>query len=264
MVSLCAVVYNEVVRGGTGGNDFATGVDTGSFGLAIVLTLAVGAACGLLNAFMINKFNLTPFILTLGTGQIYRSLAYVLCGGVSFTVRVDGMKYIGQGILFGWLPFSVVVFGVLTVITAIIIYRTRFGRHIVATGGNREAARVSGVNTSQTKIFATMIMGTMMAIAAIVLTGRVAVAQPAGGTGMEMDAIAAVVIGGTSLGGGKPNVIGAIFGALILSVIGNTLNLTGVDAFLQWFFKGLIIIVAILLDTVTEGLLARRQLRSSN
>ena len=261
IISMCCVIYNEIVLRSVGGNERITETGTGIFIIALLATLAIGMLCGMLNAVLINKFNLIPFILTMGTGQIYRSIAMVICGGVTHSVRIKSMQYIGQGILMGWLPVSVLIFAILTVIAAVIIYRTKLGRHIVAVGGNREAARVSGVNIVKTKVIATTIMGFHMALAAIVLTGRVTVAQPAGGTGMEMDAIAGVVIGGTALGGGKPNVIGAIFGALILSVISNTLNLLSIDAYLQWAVKGAIIIVAIMLDLVSENLNAKRMLR---
>jgi len=265
IISLCCVVYNDVVRGGRGVDEYAQVVETpGMFILALVTTLAVGVLCGFINAFMINKFSLVPFILTMGTGQIYRSIAMVMCGGVSYTVRFSSMKYIGQGFVFGLVPFSLVIFFVLTIVAAIIMYRTKFGRNIVATGGNMEAARVSGVPIVKTKIFATMIMGFHLAVAAIILTGRVAVAQPGGGTGMEMDAIASVVIGGTLLSGGKPNVIGAVFGALIIASISNMMNLLGVDAYLQWAVKGVIIIIAIALDNLSVRIMHSRMLRASN
>ena len=155
---------------------------------------------------------------------------------------------------------TVVIVLVVMIIMCIVVYRMKYGRHVLATGGNPEAARVSGVNIGRTKIGAFVIMGLMVGLASIVLVGRVAIAMPNGGQNMEMDAIAATIIGGTSLAGGKTNVIGAIFGALILGVISNLLNLAGLSSFWQWFFKGVIIVAAILLDSVTEKIFQKRQL----
>lgn len=120
-----------------------------------------------------------------------------------------------------------------------------------------EAARVSGINVDKTRIAAFVIMGFTVSIASIVLTGRVAIAMPNAGQGMEMDALTAAIIGGTALSGGKANVLGAIFGALILGVISNLLNLAGLSSFWQWFFKGIIIISAIILDSLTEKIVKK-------
>ena len=247
MMSLCGIVYSQV--------SFIAPIP-----VAILATLGTGVICGLINGVLSIKLNLTPFILTLGTAQVFRGVAYLLCNGISNNITDPTMKYIGQGILFDFLPMTVVIVIVLTIITAIMVYRMRYGRHVIATGGNPEAARVSGVNIGRTKINAFVIMGLMISIAGMVLTGRVAIAMPNGGQGMEMDAIAAVIIGGTSLSGGKANVLGALFGALILGAISNLLNLAGVSSFFQWFFKGIIIIVAILLDSATEQIFKKRQI----
>lgn len=250
MLSLCGIVYTQVSL-------------IAPLPIAIFAAIVAGLAAGLFNGLLSIKLNLTPFILTLGTAQIFRGLAYLLCGGISINITDNFMKFLGQGILFGFLPMPVLFVGIITIIVSIVMYRTKYGRHVIATGGNPEAARVSGVNINNTKIRAFVIMGFLISIASIILTGRVAIAMPNSGQGMEMDAIAAVIIGGTSLFGGKANVIGAIFGALILGVIGNLLNLAGVSSFWQWFFKGIIIVVAVLLDSTTEKIFKKRQLMNS-
>lgn len=250
MLSFCGIVYTQV--------SFVAPIP-----VAILVALLSGLLAGLFNGLLSIKLNLTPFILTLGTAQIFRGLAYLLCGGISINITDDVIKFLGQGLLFGFLPMTVLFVIVITAVVAIVINRTKYGRHVIATGGNMEAARVSGVNIGKTKIGAFVIMGFLISISSIILTGRVAIAMPNGGQGMEMDAIAAVIIGGTSLSGGKANVIGAIFGALILGVISNLLNLAGVSSFWQWFFKGIIIVVAVLLDSTTEKIFQKRQLMAS-
>ena len=225
---------------------------------AILLALASGAALGLFNGVISVKLKLTPFIVTLATAQIFKSIAYLLTNGKSVTGMSASVKYIGQGLLFGKIPLSIVIAIVMCVIMSVIMYRTKYGRHVIATGGNKEAARVSGINTSRIQVSAYVVMGLFVAMAAIVLTGRVSIASPGAGEGMEMDAIAAVVIGGTPLFGGKAKMSGTIFGCLVMGVMNNLLNLTGVSSFWQWFAKGCIIILAIFLDAQTERFLKRK------
>ncbi|MDD3212043.1 MAG: ABC transporter permease [Eubacteriales bacterium] len=225
---------------------------------AIVLALMSGAALGLFNGVISVKLKLTPFIVTLATAQIFKSIAYLLTNGKSVTGVGPAVKYVGQGLLFGVVPLSIVIAVVMCLLMSVVMYRTGYGRHVIATGGNQEAARVSGINTSWIQISAYVVMGIFVALASIVLTGRVAMASPGAGEGMEMDAIAAVVIGGTPLLGGKAKMGGTIFGCLVMGVMNNLLNLTGVSSFWQWFAKGCIIILAIFLDAQTENFLKKK------
>lgn len=227
---------------------------------ALVLALASGAALGLFNGLVSVKLNLTPFIVTLATAQIFKSFAFLLTNGKSVTGMSAAVKYIGQGLLFNTIPFSIVIAVVMCLIMCVVMYRTGYGRHVIATGGNEEAARVSGINTNRIKISAYVVMGLFVAMASIVLTGRVSIAAPGAGEGAEMDAIAAVVIGGTPLSGGKAKMGGTIFGCLVMGVMNNLLNLTGVSSFWQWFAKGCIIILAIFLDAQTERFLKRKRM----
>ena len=249
MISLCSVIFAQAVV-----------VWEIPMIFAILITMAVGLICGLANGLMVNKLNLIPFILTMGMGQVFRGLGYVISNGISLRVDHPVSRFIGQGNVFGVIPMTMVVFLSLAVISGLLVYRTSFGRHLLATGGNQEAAKVSGVNTAKTRILAFLFMGFVVSIAAIVLTGRVSIAMPDGGLGMEMDAIAAVIIGGTSLAGGKANVFGAICGALMLASISNLLNLAGVSSFWQWVCMGAIIVFAILLDSLTEKFFQKRQI----
>ena len=225
---------------------------------ALVLAIACGAACGMANGAISVKLNLPPFIVTLAMAQVFKGFAYLLCGGKSINGLGAGVKFWGQHLVFGVIPVSLLVTVVLAIVVAVVIYRTRYGRYIIATGGNAEAANVSGINVSGIRISTYVVMGICVAIGAIVLTGRVSMAAPGAGDGMEMDAIAAVVIGGTPMSGGKANVAGTVFGCLVMGVMSNLLNLVGVSSFWQYVAKGCIIILAILIDAKTEQFFQKR------
>lgn len=227
---------------------------------ALLLALLSGAALGLFNGLIAVKLHLTPFIVTLATAQIFKSIAYLLTDGKSVTGMSDAVRYIGQGLVFDVIPLSILIAVIMCLIMCVVMYRTGYGRHIIATGGNEEASRVSGIDVDKIKISAYVVMGLFAAMGGIVLTGRVSMAAPGAGEGMEMDAVAAVVIGGTPLSGGRGKMGGTIFGCLVMGVMNNLLNLTGVSSFWQWFAKGCIIILAIFLDAQTESFLKRRQI----
>jgi len=225
--------------------------------IAIVLALGLGALCGLFNGMISEKLRLVPFIVTLAMAQVYRGFASLLSDGQSVSGLSAEVKFIGQGLIFG-IPLPFIITIILTIFVAVLMYRTRFGCYVIATGGNPEAASVSGINISRVKITSFVIMGAFAAVGAIILTGRVSMAQPTAGAGMEMDAIAAVVIGGTPMSGGKARVAGTVFGCFVIGVMNNLLNLMGVSSFWQWVAKGLIIVLAIILDAQTERIFNKR------
>jgi ribose/xylose/arabinose/galactoside ABC-type transport system permease subunit len=229
------------------------------FVFAILLTLLLGFLFGFGNGFIIQQFKLNPFVVTLATAQIFRGAASLLTHGAGIVGLSDNVKFVGQEMVLGIIPFSFLIVLTVTVIIAVLVYRTKFGRHLMATGGNIEAARVSGVNVKAIQIAAYVAVGLCCAISSIVLTGRVAVALPAAAAGIEMDIVAAVVIGGTPMSGGKINIVGTIIGCFIMGIINNSLNLVGVDAFWQWVAKGVIIILAIYLDSKTQSFFKSRQ-----
>jgi ribose/xylose/arabinose/galactoside ABC-type transport system permease subunit len=231
-------------------------------GAALVIAILLGVACGFLNGFLFVHFNLPPFILTLAMAQVYKSFAYLLSNGKSIGGMGAGVKFLGQGLIFGQIPISILIAVATGILLAVILYRTMYGRHVIATGGNEKAARVTGINIRSIKISTHIVMGIFAALGAIVLTGRVAIATAGAGDGMEMDAIAAVVIGGTSMTGGKAHVGGTIFGCLVIGVISNLLNLMGISPFWQWFFKGCIIVGAIIMDSQTDRFFARRRIKA--
>lgn len=221
------------------------------FPLVLIAGLAVGALCGFINGFIGVKFKLPLFIVTLATGQVYRGACQLLSNTSPVNGLQNAFKVLGQGYLLG-VPIPIYIMVVVGVTLYIVLNKTRFGRHAIATGGNREAARTSGINTDSITIRIYMIMGVCAAIAAMVMTGRAFSAQPAAGQGMEMDAIAAVVIGGTSLSGGAGRIGGTVVGCLIVGVINNMLNLAGVDSNWQLVAKGLLILAAVLLDVASS------------
>lgn len=226
--------------------------------IALILAIGCGALCGLANGIISVRLNLPPFIVTLAMAQVFKGFAYLLCGGKSINGLSAGVKFWGQYLVFGVIPVSLLVTTLLAVVVAVLLYRTRYGRYVIATGGNAEAANVSGINVSAIRISTYMVMGICVAIGAIVLTGRVSMAAPGAGDGMEMDAIAAVVIGGTPMSGGKAKVGGTVFGCLVMGVMSNLLNLMGVSSFWQYVAKGCIIVLAILIDAKTEQFFQKR------
>lgn len=229
--------------------------------IAIMITLLAGCLSGLGNGLLSIKLGLSPFILTLATGQMFRGMAYLISNGESIGNLDSYVQKIGQGVIFGQIPITVIYIILFAVIMSVLMYRTRFGRHVIATGSNDNAAKVSGVNIDWIKIATFIIMGLMNAVAAIVVTGRISIAMPNVGDGMEMDAIAAVIIGGTALNGGKVKIVGTVAGCFILGIISNLLNLAGVSSFWQWFTKGVIIIFATFIDARTDDFFKNRRSR---
>lgn len=224
--------------------------------IALLAGVVLGFLCGSLNGFVAHYFKLNPFIVTLATQQMFKGAAYLVTSNRPVTGLGKDFVYIGQGYV-GPIPFPVLFMLICIVIVAVVMYRTRFGREVVAVGGNEEAARVSGINPVAVKIKVCSIMGVFVSLAAMIMTGRVASAQPGAGALMEGDAITAVVMGGTAMSGGKPNVIGTLFGCLIVGIIQNGMNLIGIDSNWQLVVKGVMVLIAIIIDVLTEGFVQR-------
>lgn len=231
--------------------------------LAILCTVLLGGLTGLLNGFMVRRFRLPAFVLTLATGQIFKGIAHIITNGASILQRDETVKFFVQGRLFGFIPVPFVIAVLMMCLVAVLLNKTLFGRHLLAVGGNAEAANVSGIRVDFIKIGAHCIAGAIYGVASVVLVGRVANAIPTAGDGYMMDAISAVVIGGTPMHGGKAKVIGTLFGVLLIGIMNNMLNLLRVDTFYQWIFKGCILIAAILLDGVTNAVMARQRANMS-
>lgn len=228
--------------------------------VVILTALALGAFCGCLNAFVISIFDLPAFIVTLATGMVYQGVNLLMCNAKSISGLPDWYLFFGSGKVFG-IPFPVILMVTLVIFMALVVQRTKFGRYALACGGNRKAARVCGIPTQKILYIVYIITGICVGLAALLLTGRTASAQTTGGAGMELDAVAAVVIGGTPMEGGKANVVGTMVGCLLIQVISNSLNLLGVDSNWQKIAKGLVIVVAIILDRQGARMLDRIRVR---
>ncbi|WP_051372972.1 ABC transporter permease [Clostridium sp. Ade.TY] len=221
--------------------------------VAVVLAILVGMLFGSVNGLLIGKFNLPPFIATLGSMMMARGLTLVLTNAkpVYFDLAPN-FATISQGKLFGVIPYPVIYLIILAIISGFILKKTLIGRYTYAIGSNEEAARLSGINVLKTKMFVYMYCGLMCAIAGIVMAARINSGQPTAGEGYELDAIAAVVIGGTSLSGGEGSITGTILGAFIMGVLKNGLNLMNVSQNWQMLAMGAVVIGAVYLDMLRK------------
>ncbi|MDD2973117.1 MAG: ABC transporter permease [Lachnospiraceae bacterium] len=217
--------------------------------VAILAGLIIGLLVGMFNGFVICKTTIPPFIVTLATMNIAKGLAYVYTGGSPVRVVTKEWQFIGAGYI-GPFPTPVIILIVVLIITAIIMNKTKIGRHMYAVGGNQQAAEFSGINVAKVKFFVHAFSGVMAGLAGIVLASRMYSGQPTAGDGAEMDAIAAVVVGGTSMAGGSGKIGGTIIGGLIIGVLNNGLNLLNVNSFWQYVVKGVVILLAVFIDYI--------------
>lgn len=215
--------------------------------VGILTGLAVGAAVGVVNGVLVTKTRMPSFIVTLAMLSIMAGLSLQVTQGNPITVTDYNFQSIGQARMVG-VPVPVWIMVAVFVVFGVILARTKFGRYIYATGDNPEAARLSGIPTDRVKILAFAISGMLAALAGFIITARLSTAEPTAGSGMELEAIAAVIIGGTSLLGGRGDMVGTVVGALLLGVIDNGMNLLNVSPFLQNVVKGIVILLAVLLD----------------
>ena len=202
---------------------------------------------GLFNGIVISKGKIQPFIVTLATMTIGRSLTLAYTQGIPISLFPNSFRFIGRGDVFG-IPVPVIImFGVFFLVLYI-LKKTKLGLYIYSIGGNEEATKLSGVNVDRYKIIVYTISGIFSAVSAMILTARLNSAQPTFGQGYELDAIATVVLGGASLSGGSGEVLGTLFGALLLGTINNGMNLMNISPFYQDLVKGAIILLAVLLE----------------
>jgi ribose/xylose/arabinose/galactoside ABC-type transport system permease subunit len=219
--------------------------------VAVSAALATGVACGIVNGALVSVGGLPPFIATLGMMSVARGAALVFTEGRPVSGFDEGFRSLATGSV-GFIPAPVVVMIVVYAAAHLVLTRTTFGRYVYAIGGNEEATRLSGVAVRFHKAAIYGVAGLMSAVAAIVLTARLNSAQPIAGMMYELDAIAATVIGGTSLMGGEGTLAGTLVGALIMGVLRNGLNLLGVSSFLQQIVIGAVIVGAVLVDTILK------------
>lgn len=218
--------------------------------VAVIAGLLAGLAVGVFNGIAVAKTTIPPFIVTLATMNIARGAAYVYTGGKPIRVMSDQFNFIGSGYVANFLPTPVFYLIIILAISILIMNKTKLGRHIYAVGGNCEAARFSGIKISKVLFFPYAFSGLMAAIAGIVLASRMFSGQPTAGNGAEMDAIAAVVLGGTSMSGGSGKMSGTVIGGLVIGVLSNGLNLMNVNSFWQFIVKGIVILIAVYVDAL--------------
>ncbi|MEF9896420.1 MAG: ABC transporter permease [Clostridia bacterium] len=220
--------------------------------LAILLGILAGAAVGAVNGSMVVFLRLPPFIATMGSMQIARGICYIVTQGYPVSGLPESYSWLGQGYLLA-VPVPVWCMLIIAIIFSIFLNKTTTGRRIFATGGNEEATRISGINTKRIKILAYTLGSALASIAGIITASKLGVGQPTAGGGFEMDAIAAVVIGGASLSGGEGTVVGTIIGAAIIGVLRNALVLLSVQSYWQTPIIGLVIIVAVSIDQLRKA-----------
>ncbi|MGI6778829.1 MAG: ABC transporter permease [Acetivibrionales bacterium] len=214
---------------------------------AIMMGVLSGLIIGFINGFILSKTTIPPFIVTLATMNIARGAAYVYTGGQPIRVMSDHFNFIGAGYI-GQLPVPIIYLVILLLVCFVIMYKTKLGRYIYAVGGNRQAAQFSGIKVNRVIFFAYIFAGFLASVSGIVLASRMFSGQPTAGQGAEMDAIAAVVLGGTSMSGGVGKIGGTVIGGLVIGVLNNGLNLLRVSSFWQYIVKGLVILIAVYTD----------------
>ncbi|MGB7158416.1 MAG: ABC transporter permease [Tepidisphaeraceae bacterium] len=258
LVALSAVVTATLIRS-AGGTQAATGAMTA----ASLGAIAACAVLGLISGLLITVFKLPPFIATLGMMQVTSGLAYLLAQGQSIYDIPESFVWLGRGAELMSIPNAVMLMAIVYLVAHVVMSRTVFGRYVYATGGNPEAARLSGVNVGLVLLAVYAISGAMAGLGGVVVASQLKAGSPTYGAMYELYAIAAVVVGGTSLTGGAGRILGTLIGALIIAVIQNGMNLTGVESYLQKVVLGLVILAAVILDMLRRrGWMSRMWMRN--
>ncbi len=237
--------------------------------MVILIVILLGCAIGWVNGAVITKLRVAPFIATLGTMYICRGFANIISTGRTFSSLAGyeglgntGFKFMGSSIM--GIPVGAILLIILSVITAVILRKTTFGWHVYAIGGNERAARMSGIKPDRVKIYVYMLSGACAALVGIINTAQLMAAHPAGGDGWEMNAIAASVLGGTSMAGGIGTIGGTFVGAFVIGVLNDGMAMCGVTEFWQNVIKGAVIILAVVIDQYQRSLQAKMALRVKN
>ena len=224
--------------------------------VAMLAGMTVGIVFGAFNGVLVCKTTIPPFIITLATMNIARGLSKVYTGGKPLSIASDEWKIIGAGYTAG-IPNPVWIMLAVLIVSFVLLNKTKFGRHLYAVGGNINAARFSGINVEKIQFIVYTFSGLLAGIAGIITASRMYTGSPNAGESAEMDAIAAVVVGGTSMSGGTGTIGGTFIGCLIIGFLNNGLNLMNVDSFWQYVIKGVVILLAVL----TDFLRSKRQIR---
>ena len=222
-------------------------------GLGLLLTVAVGAFIGLINGVNISLLGIPPFIATLAMMMVARGLALVISNAQTITIQNPDYKALANGTILPGLSNSALIFVILTIVAAVLLAKTLLGRYALAMGSNEEATRLSGINVKFWKIMVYVTAGIFMAMGAVLYSARFGFVQPSEGVGFELQVIAAVVIGGTSLAGGRANIIGTLVGALLMNTLSTGLQMMGVQQQWQLVVVGVVVLVAVFADNVRRS-----------
>ena len=243
------------------------GLDIGLLGVVVyphtwmvlVISLAAGTFLGAISGFIITRFNVAPFIATLGMLLVARGLAGLINGGKTFPNLVGkeqlgntGFRELGTGELFGIVPWAIVIMVIFAAVAWFVTTRTPFGRAVYAVGGNERSAELSGVRVNRTKMIVYMISAFCAATVGLIIASQLVAAHPATGQYFELYAIAAVVLGGTSLAGGRGTIIGTLIGAFVIGILNNGLTLMGISSFLELIITGTVIVLALIIDQLQQ------------
>jgi len=215
--------------------------------LPMIIALGIGIICGLINGSILAKYKLQPFIVTMGMLSAARGLTLLTTDGSPVSQLNNDFRWLGNGYILD-IPVPVIILAFIFTTAWIVLNKTTFGRYVYAVGGNPKSARTSGINVFKIKVLVYTLCGALAGIAGLILAARTGSAQTNAGNAYELDAIAAVVIGGTSMAGGVGTLVGTLFGVLIIGVMNNGLDLLGVPSYFQQIIKGVLIVVAVLLD----------------
>ena len=277
MYGICAVGMSMVIM--TNGTDLSMGTVIGltscvaamldNRGFPILVTVLVciliGMLVGLLNGINVNEFNMFPMIATMGSQVLFRGVAYIIANGIPVYINNPDSKltFMGKGLLFGKVPFQILIMFLLFTIGIFILTKTVYGREIYAVGGNQEAARLAGISYKSTRYKAYIISGICAAIAGMVYAGRTGSGQPTGGTGYESVIIPACVLGGVRLGGGEGKLQYVLVGVLFMGVLTNGMIMMGINEFWQTFAQGAVLLISIAFDKIATNSSNKRKVQKT-
>lgn len=220
--------------------------------LIVGVGLLIGLACGTLNGIIITRGKISSFITTISTQLIFRGFAYIYSNGGSIICNTPFLNWLGRGYIIG-IPVPLMLMLICFLVFGFVLSKTEFGRNVYAVGGNAAASYLAGLNVNRTQLIANMLSGLMGGMAGLVITAQSGAGLPQAADGLQMDIIAAVILGGSSLNGGKGNVIGTLLGILLLSTLSNGMSLLNIPSFWQMVAKGAVLILAVLLDVARSG-----------
>ena len=266
MVGIISVGFTFVLIGG--GLDLSVGAQIAfmnvcvatmitNWGFSPIISVVVGllltTLIGLFNGYVISKTSIPPLIATLAMQTILRGAGYLISGGYPIYGIPDGIKYLGQGYLFGVIPVPGLILIVIVLLGAFLLNKTYLGRHFYALGSNAEATRLAGINIHLTRTVTYAMLGLLTGLAGLIRLGRVGSAQPHIATNYEMNALTACVIGGVSINGGKGTVFGALLGAIVIGILNNGMSLAGANEYWQMVITGAVLLTVVLFDSLNHA-----------